>query len=47
MTIGIVWFRFDLRLNDNLALNTAIKECEKIIPVFIVDSDKNSPYKPD
>ena len=37
MSIGIVWFRQDLRLKDNPALAAACKECDSIICVFIVD----------
>lgn len=35
--IGIFWFRQDLRLSDNRALNELIKNCDKIIPVYILD----------
>ena len=35
--IGIFWFRQDLRLNDNRALNELIKNCDKIIPIYILD----------
>ncbi|MFK7996344.1 MAG: deoxyribodipyrimidine photo-lyase [Granulosicoccus sp.] len=37
MTIGIVWFRQDLRLEDNLALARACKDCTSLICVFIDD----------
>jgi len=37
MSIGIVWFRQDLRLADNPALTHACKECERVICVFIDD----------
>jgi len=37
MTIGIVWFRQDLRLSDNPALQAAREVCKTIIPVFIDD----------
>jgi deoxyribodipyrimidine photo-lyase len=33
----IVWFRNDLRLNDNETLNTAIRESECVVPVFVLD----------
>lgn len=33
----IVWFRSDLRLHDNEALNEACKHGDEIIPVFIFD----------
>ena len=36
---GIFWFRQDLRLNDNLALNDLIKKCDEIIPIFIFDQN--------
>ena len=32
-----MWFRNDLRLNDNPALHAAARECEEIIPVYILD----------
>ena len=34
---SIVWFRQDLRLHDNEALQEALKHTEEIIPVFIFD----------
>lgn len=37
MTIGIVWFRQDLRLEDNPALVQACKDCSKVVCVFIDD----------
>ena len=36
---GIFWFRQDLRLHDNLALQNLVAECKKIIPVFILDEN--------
>ena len=35
MTIGIHWFRRDLRLTDNTALNRAVAEHDQVVPVFI------------
>ena len=35
--IGIFWFRQDLRINDNIALNKLVNNCEKIIPLYILD----------
>ena len=35
--IGIVWFRRDLRLSDNRVLRRAVDECDRIIPLFVVD----------
>ena len=34
---AIHWFRKGLRLHDNPALLEAIKQCENIYPVFIID----------
>ena len=34
MPIGLLWFRQDLRLADNPALQAALAECVNIIPVF-------------
>ena len=35
--IGLVWFRIDLRVNDNASLSNAIKENEKVIAVYCFD----------
>lgn len=35
--IGLVWFRNDLRVNDNLVLNKAIKQHKNIIAVYCFD----------
>jgi deoxyribodipyrimidine photo-lyase len=37
MVNSAIWFRRDLRLDDNTALNAAIKSGNKILPVFIFD----------
>lgn len=37
VTIGVVWFRQDLRLEDNPALSQACKQCDSVICVFIDD----------
>lgn len=34
---GIVWFRRDLRLNDQPALTAACDECDEVIPLFVFD----------
>ena len=34
---GIVWFRQDLRLHDNEALNDAIEAVDEVIPVYVFD----------
>lgn len=40
----IVWFRNDLRLQDNPALISAIKSNLPIIPIFIFDSTEEDPW---
>ena len=37
MTRSIIWFRRDLRIADNPALNAAIASSDEIVPVFILD----------
>jgi len=37
VSTAIVWFRQDLRLADNPALQAACEQCERIVPVFIDD----------
>jgi deoxyribodipyrimidine photo-lyase len=37
MKTAIVWFKTDLRLNDNETLISAIAQCESIIPVYCID----------
>jgi len=39
--LGIYWFRQDLRLNDNLALNSIVEKSDYIIPIYIVDENFN------
>lgn len=34
---AIVWFRQDLRLHDNEALNTALRMADEVIPVYVFD----------
>ena len=36
---GLVWFRRDLRANDNAALFHALKNCAKVHCVFVFDTD--------
>tara|TARA_B100000768_G_C11282453_1_gene379439 strand:- start:166 stop:1464 length:1299 start_codon:yes stop_codon:yes gene_type:complete len=38
-TISIFWFRRDLRLHDNVALFHALQSEEKVLPIFIFDTD--------
>lgn len=39
MKTAIFWFRRDLRLTDNTALNAALKSGLKVLPIFIFDSN--------
>ncbi len=34
---AVIWFRQDLRVHDNEALHTALRNCDEIIPVFVFD----------
>ena len=38
-TVGIHWFRLDLRLNDNPALYQLSKEVDTIIPIYIYEEN--------
>ena len=42
----IVWFRKDLRLRDHPGLHAAMLTGEKIIPVFIWDSEEGGHWSP-
>jgi deoxyribodipyrimidine photo-lyase len=42
---SLVWFRQDLRLADNLALQTAIKR-GAVVPVFIYAPEEEAPWSP-
>ena len=35
MVKGAVWFRTDLRLDDNPALNSAMEKCGQIIGIYL------------
>jgi deoxyribodipyrimidine photo-lyase len=37
--IGLMWFRRDLRVTDNAALNMALKACRQLHCVFVFDRD--------
>ena len=41
----ILWFRQDLRLNDNPALNAAYESGQPIIPVYILDDENAKEWK--
>ena len=36
---GLVWFRRDLRVQDNAALCDALQRCERVHCVFVFDRD--------
>lgn len=44
MTDCIVWFRRDLRLDDNPALNRAVSQEFSVFPIFIQDDDGERPW---
>ena len=37
--IGLMWFRRDLRVQDNAALHHALKSCEQVFCAFVFDPD--------
>ena len=37
--MNIIWFRRDLRLEDNTAFNEALKRNKDVLPIFIFDDD--------
>lgn len=41
-----MWFRRDLRLADNAALQAALDRHERVIPVFVHDPDAEAPWSP-
>jgi deoxyribodipyrimidine photo-lyase len=40
---GLMWFRRDLRIDDNAALYHALKSCEKVYALFVFDTDILAP----
>lgn len=42
----VVWFRLDLRVADNPALDAALKRKGPVVPVFIWDPDAEQPWAP-
>lgn len=46
MTASIVWFRLDLRIQDNSALQAAIQEGLPIVPVYIWSPEEDAPFQP-
>ena len=45
-TTVIVWFRRDLRLADNPALQAAIADAQTIVPVYIHAPEEEAPWEP-
>ncbi|MEO8461299.1 MAG: deoxyribodipyrimidine photo-lyase, partial [Dokdonella sp.] len=46
MTCTIVWFRRDLRLVDNPALDAAVRSGQRIVPVYIHAPEEEAPWPP-
>lgn len=46
MNTAIVWFRRDLRLADNPALEIALQSGHKILPLYIYAPEEESPWSP-
>jgi deoxyribodipyrimidine photo-lyase len=42
----IVWFRLDLRLRDNAALQAALQRRSPVIPVYILDDETEGRWRP-
>lgn len=45
-TPSLVWFRIDLRLADNPALQAAIRHGGAVVPVFIHSPEEEAPWEP-
>jgi len=46
MRTAILWFRQDLRLDDNLALSHALAHYERVIPLYIHAPEESAPWPP-
>lgn len=46
MSTALVWFRRDLRLIDNPALDAALRAHDHVIPIYIHSPDEESPWQP-
>ncbi len=46
MSTALLWFRRDLRLEDNPALRHAARNAEAVVPVFIYAPDEEAPWQP-
>ena len=40
MVRGAIWFRSDLRLDDNPALINAMKDCQEVIGIYIFSAEQ-------
>jgi deoxyribodipyrimidine photo-lyase len=45
MRTAVLWFKNDLRLDDNLALNAACAAADRIVPVFLLDDEAAGAWK--
>ena len=43
---ALLWFRRDLRLADNAALEQALARCDRLVPVYIHAPDEEAPWQP-
>jgi deoxyribodipyrimidine photo-lyase len=46
MSTAIVWFRRDLRLADNPALHYAVRQHQRVLPVYIHAPEEEAPWLP-
>lgn len=46
MSTAILWFRHDLRLTDNSALQAAINDCSRLFPLYIHAPEEEAPWEP-
>ncbi|MEJ2395309.1 MAG: deoxyribodipyrimidine photo-lyase [Candidatus Thiodiazotropha sp.] len=46
MARALLWFRRDLRLTDNPALQAALSECREVIPLYISAPEEEYPWPP-
>ncbi|MHA7833293.1 MAG: deoxyribodipyrimidine photo-lyase, partial [Algiphilus sp.] len=46
MSTHIVWFRRDLRLADNPALQAALEEADTVLPVYIHAPEQEADWPP-
>ena len=46
MSACIVWFRYDLRLDDNPALDYALRHAERVVPLYIHAPEEHGDWAP-